>query len=55
MLLAFRGGSGMASRYYGIPIARVGVMYLAIQGVLTLVFMALGRPTCSWSATASAS
>ena len=40
-VLAFRGQ--LTSRFYGIPIAKVGVLYLAVQAVLSLVFMALGR------------
>lgn len=41
--LAFRGQQSMTSRFYGIPIAKVGVLYLAVQAVLSLVFMALGQ------------
>ncbi len=40
--VAFRGADSPRSKFYGIPIARVGVLYLAIQLCLSLVAMALG-------------
>lgn len=43
IFLAFRYDRSIKSRFYGIPIAKVGCLYLLIQCVLTLVFMALGR------------
>lgn len=39
---AFYRGESVKSKFYGWPIARIGVMYLAAQLVLGLVFMALG-------------
>ncbi len=39
---AFYRGEGVKSKFYGWPIARFGVMYLAVQLALGLVFMALG-------------
>ena len=47
-VLAFRGQESVNSRFYGIPIAKVGTLYLAGQGVLTLVFMALGQVLWFW-------
>lgn len=38
---AFGQGEEVRSKFYGFPIAQVGVIYLAIQLVLGLVFMAL--------------
>lgn len=39
---AFGHGENVKSKFYGFPIAKIGVMYLAIQMVLGLVFMVLG-------------
>lgn len=39
---AFYQGEGVKSKFYGWPIATIGVMYLAAQLVLGLVFMAMG-------------
>lgn len=39
---AFGQGGGARSRFYGFPIAKIGVMYLAVQLVLGLAFMVLG-------------
>ena len=39
---AFYRGEGVKSKFYGWLIARFGVMYLAVQLALGLVFMALG-------------
>lgn len=39
---AFYQGEGTKSKFYGWPIAKIGVMYLAAQLVLGLAFMALG-------------
>lgn len=41
---------GAKSKFYGFPIARVGVLYLAVQIVLGLVFMALARVAPLWLA-----
>lgn len=46
--LAFRDSHSLNSRFYGIPIVKVGGMYLVIQGVLTLLFMALGEVIPFW-------
>ena len=42
-ILAFRGQECINSRFYGIPIAKVGMLYLGAQCILTLVFMTLGQ------------
>lgn len=39
---------GARSKFYGFPIARVGVYYLAVQLVLSLVFMALATVCPVW-------
>lgn len=39
---AFHRGKDTRSRFYGFPIARIGVIYLIVQMVLGLVFMILG-------------
>ena len=48
VVLSFRNTDSLRSRFYGIPIVRVGGMYLAAQGALTLVFMALGSVVSFW-------
>ena len=45
---AFFKGEGIKSKLYGFPIARVGMIYLAVQMVLGLVFMALGTVVPIW-------
>ena len=45
---AFFKGEGVRSKLYGFPIARVGVIYLAVQAVLGLIFMALGTVAPIW-------
>lgn len=42
---AFYQGEGTKSKFYGFPIAKIGVMYLACQIVLGLAFMAMGLVT----------
>lgn len=39
---AFYKGEGVKSRFYGFPIAKLGVAYLAIQLILGFAFMAIG-------------
>ena len=50
MRSAFAKGDGIRSKFYGWPIARVGVVYMAAQLVLSLVFMALSRWVPTWAA-----
>ena len=45
---AFFKGEGVKSKLYGFPIARVGLLYLAVQVVLGLIFMALGTVVPLW-------
>lgn len=45
---AFFKGEGIKSKLYGFPIARVGIIYLVVQVVLGLVFMALGTMVPLW-------
>ena len=46
--IAFFKGEGVKSKLYGFPIARVGLLYLAVQVVLGLIFMALGTVVPLW-------
>ncbi len=45
---AFFKGEGIKSKLYGFPIARVGMIYLAVQAFLGLIFMALGTVVPFW-------
>ena len=47
-VIAFRSGEGITSKFYGFPVAKVGVIYLAIQVVLCFVFMTLSQHTPVW-------
>lgn len=42
LCLAFHGASSARSKFYGMPIARVGVLYLAAQMIVSFAAMALG-------------
>lgn len=42
LFLAFRGAASARSKFYGLPIARVGVLYLAAQMIVSFAAMALG-------------
>lgn len=46
--IAFLKGNDVKSKFYGFPIAKIGVAYLAVQFLLGLVFMALGRIVPFW-------
>ena len=48
--LSFEKEAGAKSKFYGFPIARIGVLYLAVQIVLGLVFMALAAVAPVWLA-----
>ena len=48
--LSFEKEAGAKSKFYGFPIARVGVLYLAVQIVLGLVFMVLAAVAPVWLA-----
>ena len=45
---AFYRGEGVKSKFYGFPIAKLGVIYLAVQLIAGLVFMALGMIVPVW-------
>ena len=45
---AFFKGEGVKSKLYGFPIARVGAIYLLVQMILGLIFMALGVIVPVW-------
>ena len=49
-MLCYSKGDGIRSKFYGWPIARVGVVYMAAQLVLSLVFMALSKWVPTWAA-----
>ncbi len=48
MKTAFVKGKGARSKFYGWPIARVGVAYMVIQLVLSLLFMGLAKWVPLW-------
>lgn len=48
--VAFTGQKSLRSKFYGFPIARVGVVYLVVQLVLSLVCMALAAILPIWIA-----
>ena len=48
--LSFEKEARAKSKFYGFPIARVGVLYLAVQIVLGMVFMALAAVAPVWLA-----
>ena len=47
---AFANGEGARSKFYGFPIAKVGLIYLAVQVVVGLACMALGLVVPAWLA-----
>lgn len=48
MKLAFSGAETIKSKFYGFPIARIGLIYLAVQLILSFVFMAIGWLVPFW-------
>lgn len=48
--VSFAKGKEVKSKFYGFPIARIGVIYLAIQVVLSFVEMALANIMPAWVA-----
>lgn len=46
MLLAFRGGRTLTSKFYGFSIARVGIIYLIAQMIVTCAFYGLAFLNC---------
>lgn len=50
LYIAFVKNPDAKSKFYGFPIARIGVLYGAVQLALGLLFMALGRWLPAWPA-----
>lgn len=48
MKIAFKNGSSIKSKFYGFPIARIGVVYAIAQIVLSLLFMLLASLLPLW-------
>lgn len=46
--IAFGGKESVRSKFYGFPIARIGIVYLAIQIILSFVFMILAVVVPLW-------
>ena len=46
LLLAFQHGDGAKSKFYGFPVARVGIAYLCVQLALSFLFMGLAFVKC---------
>ena len=47
---AFHQGETVTSKFFGFPIARIGVVWMAAQVVLSLVYMALAVHIAAWIA-----
>ena len=45
---AFYKGMGVRSKFYGFPIAKLGIVYLLVQLVLGLAFMLAGQALALW-------
>ena len=50
LILSFRHGGNLRSQLYGVPIARIGGIYLIVQIVMSLLFMALSGLFPFWVA-----
>lgn len=48
--LSFTKGKDARSKFYGFPIARIGVVYLIVQIVLSFLFMAIAKFCAAWIA-----
>lgn len=46
--IAFGGGKSVRSKFYGFPIARIGIAYLVIQIFLSVIFMVLAAIVPLW-------
>ena len=46
--ISFRNGESVRNKFYGFPIARIGVLYLAVQLALGLLVMALAKWLPAW-------
>lgn len=47
-ILAFSGEDSPKSKFYGFPIARIGITYMIIQLVISLLFMVLATLVAFW-------
>lgn len=47
-VIAFRSGADLNSKFFGYPVARTGIVYLLIQLVISIVFMALAAYVPIW-------
>lgn len=47
-IIAFRSGTDIMSKFYGFPIAKVGVMYLCIQIMICFMFVIFSRKIQIW-------
>ena len=48
--VAFNGTDSVKSKFYGFPIAQIGIIYMAVQLVLSIIFMALAAIAPIWIA-----
>jgi hypothetical protein len=48
--VAFQGTDTVKSKFYGFPVAQIGIIYMAVQLVLSLIFMVLATITPVWIA-----
>lgn len=48
--LSFTKGRDARSKFYGFPIARIGVVYLIVQIALSFLFMAIAKICAAWIA-----
>lgn len=46
--ISFYRGNHIKSKFYGFPIARIGVLYLIIQLIASFIFMAMGSIIPAW-------
>ena len=49
-MVSFSKGKGARSKFYGFPIARIGVIYLAVQMVLSIIEMIFSDDIPAWAA-----
>ena len=52
MKIAFGGANTARSRFYGMPIARIGIIYSVVQVILSLIAMSVSMFIPTWIATA---
>lgn len=48
--IAFNGADSVKSNFYGFPIAQIGIIYMVVQLVLSLIFMTLAAVAPIWIA-----